>query len=82
MSLEDNIYWLTQAIKAQSEASAAAVAEIIRQRDRALKDLEAAKSQIQWERSMKNDYDSRLQSECRRNSALRGVITRMKSKSV
>ena len=80
MALEDQVYRLALAVEKQGDA--AAVREIIRQRDQALADLESVKRQrdmySRWS-DEKSDTTARLG---RRIAALQGVITRMKRQRV
>lgn len=57
----------------------AAVQEIIRQRDEALKKLSDTERRLEWSRADAKTY-SEISRRCQRKlSALRGVITRMKN---
>lgn len=79
MSLEDAINRLASA--AERNYSGSAVAEIIRQRDEAINNRSAAIRSMEWERERKQSLSLALETEQRRNIALRGVITRMKNKA-
>lgn len=78
MSLEDQITRLTNVISMSQEGTA--VAEIIRQRDAAQKEVIAIRSSRDyWMGQNRYATDRRVELE-RRVSSLRGVITRMKRK--
>lgn len=76
MSLEDALNRLASA--AERNYSGSAVAEIIRQRDAAIKNQDYWKQQYDWEQNRRKSIAMDLEVCQRRNSALRGVITRMK----
>jgi len=80
MTMESAIEQLAAAVRSQGEASA--VAELIRQRDKAVKDKENVQYWRDWEERRANEYKGKLQIERRRTAALRGVIKRMKGKGM
>jgi hypothetical protein len=78
MSLESAVERLAYAVEDQAQNSA--VAEIIRQRDAALKERDRWKSDAEYYQKGRDERYTQLEHERRVSAALRGVITRMRSK--
>lgn len=79
MSLEDQINRLANVISMSQEGTA--VAEIIRQRDAALKEAQRQKSEADWYMKLRNENCQKLETERRRTRALRAYINRLKTKA-
>ena len=76
MALEDAINRLANVIGMSQEGTA--VAEIIRERNEALKEREKAKGNADYYRNERDKFRERVYGANRRISALKGVITKMK----